>query len=69
MKMPQIHPIRWRNDGYGTQVIDLGCHSAYYDNYPLQRGCVKIWKDGRVVDRALTVKAARRRIERLKAAT
>ena len=78
--MPKIHPIRWRRDGFGTQVIDLPTAGTCVTGKgvvlgeelprdPIQRGYVKIWKAGaerRVVDRALTVKAARRRIEQIK---
>lgn len=82
IKMPEVHPIRWRNDGYGTQVIkfpdagfcvnSLNGHvlgAVVPDKDPIQRGYVKIWYAGvewQVVDRALTVKAARRRIKRIK---
>lgn len=61
ISMPRLDPIRWRKDGYGTQVVWMPAAGT-----SVQRGYVKIWKDGEVVDRALTVKAARRRIKRMK---
>ena len=79
--LPKYHPIRWRADGYGTQVIDLPMAGTCANDVrgfvlgeevprdPIQRGYVKIWKAGSecyVVDRALTVKAARKRIMKLK---
>lgn len=84
--MPKIGPIKWRRDGYGTQVLDFpsggtcvhdgrgNVLGTEYPSDPIQRGYVKIWHrdvdgDPRVVDRALTVAVARRRIELLKSAS
>jgi len=78
--LPAIGPIRWRKDGYGTQVITMpaaGTCANHQDQIlgevvprdPIQRGYVKIWVNPakpRVADRALTVRGARKRITRLK---
>ena len=77
--MPRIGPIRWRADGYGTQVLKFSAAGTCLNEPvggeeiprdPIQRGYVKIWSshgpEHIVVDRALTVAAARRRIEHLK---
>lgn len=60
MKSHEVRPLVSMGDGYSYQIINLG-HLSSSKGYKLQLGYVKIWLDGRVVDRALTVKAARRR--------
>lgn len=72
--LPQIGDIRWRKDGFGTQIIKFGAGGTVSEiiggesvpSNPIQRGYVKIWYQGEVIDRALTVKNARRRIAQLK---
>jgi hypothetical protein len=79
---PKIHDIKWRKDGYGTQVIWLSSYGTcnewndgpeYAAKDSIQRGYVKVWFHGKfvgplVVDRALTVTAAEKMIARRKAA-
>lgn len=48
-------PVKYRSDGYGIQV--LGGRSK----------SVRVWRDGRVIDRFLTVKRAREFIAKHKA--
>lgn len=78
-----IGPIRWRRDGYGLQVLRLSAGGfcpgdgpggeTVPDRNRIQRGYVKVWHrpsptvEARVIDRALTVKVARRRIAQHKA--
>ena len=79
--MPRIGPIRWRRDGFGIQVIWMSVGGEGMSGIlggevvpsdPIQRGYVKVWRRGdllretQVVDRALTVKVARRRINQIK---
>lgn len=79
--LPRVGPIRWRKDGYGTQVLTFSAGGECLalptggevvpSGKPLQRGYVKVWWQGPVerivVDRALTVRVARRRIAHIKA--
>lgn len=57
MNMPHVGPIKWINDTWGYQVVNMGRQGG------LATGCVKVWRndngDKRVIDRALTVKRAR----------
>ena len=79
--LPRIGDIKWINNDLGYQVVVLSAkNEASYDpalnlwkdrqGENINRGCVKIWYNDsagrRVVDRALTVKVARRRIRQMK---
>ena len=73
--MSPIGKIKWLKNGYGYQKIDLGRsytgpfsdNSQTFKGYSLDRSYVKVWYRSPVsgpivIDRALTVKAARRRM-------
>lgn len=73
--MPKIGPIRWRKDGFGIQILaypktEQLSRSERPKSALYQRGYIKIWYrypyGNRVVDRALKIRAAYKRIAELK---
>ena len=77
--LPRISPIKWLSNEYGYQRVWMSVCANVFNpdgdkvfevapSDPIQRGCIKIWwnpphGERHVIDRALTVKAARRRIK------
>lgn len=75
--LPRIGKRVPLKEGFSYQVIWMSAGGTLeregpvgyrYETVPtdvIQRGYVKLWRNGVVVDRALTVKAARRRMQQI----